>query len=79
MSANSFGRYREPTFAAALFVGMLLFALGIAFLILGIAVNTSPPAPYMTSTDKYTLIGISVAAIVVGVVTVRFAGKVVGW
>lgn len=79
MSVNSFERYREPTFAVALFAGMLVFALGIAFLILGVAINTEPPAPFMTPTAKYTLIGISVIAIVVGAVTIRFAGKVVGW
>lgn len=78
MSGETFERFREPVFVVAFFGGMLVFALGIAFLILGVTVNTAPPAPYVTQTDKYLLIAVSVGATIVGLASVRFAGRVVG-
>ena len=78
MSGDTFERFREPVFAVAFFGGMLVFALGIAFLILGITINTAPPAPYVTTTDRYMLIVISIAAAIAGLASVRFAGRVVG-
>ena len=72
-------RFREPVFVGAFFGGMLVFALGLAFLLLAITINTAPPAPYVSPNDRYLLIAISVGAVVVGAGTVRFAGKVVGW
>ena len=79
MSTDRFKRLREPTFAVSLFTGMLVIALGVAFLILGATINTAPPAPYMNPSEKYLLVAISVIAIIGGLGMVRFAGKVVGW
>jgi len=71
--------FREAGFFALLMVGMLVLALGVGFFIIGISINTAPPAPYVTPTDKWTLTGISVVGIIIGLVLVRAAGKVVGW
>lgn len=78
MNGDTFERFREPVFVVAFFGGMLVFALGLAFLILGITINTAPPAPYVTQGDRYLLSAVSVVAIVVGLAAVRFAGRVVG-
>ena len=78
MSNETFERFREPVFVVAFLGGMLVFALGVAFLILGITINTAPPAPYVTPSDRYLLIGVAAGALVVGVASVRFAGRVVG-
>lgn len=69
----------EVGFAGLLTIGMLVFALGMAFFILGVSINTSPPAPYVSQTDKYLLVGLSSVAMVIGLVFVRAAGKMVGW
>jgi uncharacterized membrane protein len=78
MNEDTFERFREPVFVVAFFGGMLVFALGVAFLILGITINTAPPAPYVAENDRYLLIAVSVAATVAGLASVRFAGRVVG-
>ena len=73
-------RLQEYGFAGLLLLGVLVFALGLAFLILGTAIQTQAPAPYLASpTDRYGLIAGSVVAMVVGLVMVRAAGRVVGW
>lgn len=72
-------RYREVAFVVLLSVGALLFALGIAFLVIGASVGTAPPAPYMTPTDKYALVAVSLAGCAAGLLLVRAAGRVVGW
>ena len=80
MSATNEERLQEIGFAALLFGGTLVFGLGTAFFILGLAIQAEPPSPYLTSTaEKYTLIAISVGTMVVGGILVRTAGKVVGW
>lgn len=84
MTANvtneRFETIREPVFWLLLFTGMLVFALGTAFLVLGLSMSTTPPAPYFESrNDKLLVIGLSIAGIVAGIATVRFSGKVVGW
>lgn len=79
ISPDTLERYRESAFVAVLFLGALIFAFGIAFLVVGIGVNTEPPAPYVTQTAKQILIAGSLVAIVVGGVFVRFAARIVGW
>ena len=79
MNQENLDRFREPVFVGAFFGGMLVFALGMAFLILGLTVNTAPPAPYVSPNDRHLLIAISAGAVIVGAGLVRFAGKVVGW
>ena len=79
LSRDTIEQLREPSFVTLLLVGVLLFALGGAFLVLGVAINTGPPAPYVTPTDKRLLIGISLGVMVVGVVLIRVAVRVVGW
>lgn len=79
ISPDTVEQYRESAFVAVLFVGALLFAIGGAFLVIGISINTAPPAPYVTPTAKQILIVGSLVAIVVGAVLVRFAARIVGW
>ncbi|WP_227375158.1 SOS response-associated peptidase [Haladaptatus halobius] len=53
-------------------VDVLVFALGGVFLLLGVTITTTPPAPYFQSTtDRLILIGVSLAAMVVGAGIVR--------
>lgn len=78
MSNETFERFREPMFVVAFFGGMAVFALGVAFLILGFTVNTAPPAPFVSSSDRYLLIAVAAVAAVAGMAAVRFAGRVVG-
>lgn len=79
IDSDSLEQLREPAFVGLLMTGAIVFSLGVAFLTIGIAINTAPPAPYVTPTDRYLLIGLSIAAIVGGGALVRFAGRVVGW
>ena len=73
-------RLQEYGFAGLLLLGVLVFSLGLAFLILGLAIQTESPSPYLASTsDKYGLIAASVVTILVGLVMVRSAGRIVGW
>jgi hypothetical protein len=78
-SPNRFEQYREPAFVVVLFVGALIFSLGWAFLIIGVSINTAPPAPYVSSTDKQLLIVGSIVAILVGGLMIRTAARIVGW
>ena len=70
---------REAGFDALLLGGATLVALGVAFLAIGVGVNTAPPAPYVSPQDRVLLIAGSALAIVVGLVLVRLAGRTVGW
>lgn len=79
LSPDAIERYREAGFVVFLLAGTVIFALGIGFLVIGVGIGTSPPAPYMTATDKYALVGLSVAALAVGGALIRGAGKAVGW
>ncbi|WP_227352949.1 hypothetical protein [Haladaptatus salinisoli] len=65
-------RHRELLFNLGLLVGVIVFALGGAFLLLGVTITTTPPAPYFRSTtDRLILIGVSLVAMVVGAGIVR--------
>jgi autotransporter translocation and assembly factor TamB len=75
-----FERFRELLFVLMLVLGTLLFALGLAFLILGVSMSTTPPAPYFASmTDKYVTMGGSALTAVIGIGVMRFATSVGGW
>lgn len=77
---NVFARHREKWFIAALIVGVLTFALGMAFGILTISMDTTPPAPYFASTTDMYLTGASSAVfMVVGVFIVLRGAKLGGW
>lgn len=74
------GQHRERLFFLFIVVGMLIFALGIAFSVLFIAMDTTPPAPYFaTATDKYLTGGLSLVLLVIGAATVRLGAKFGGW
>lgn len=73
-------RHRERWFWLALVGGMAIFALGFAFSILFLAMNTSPPAPYFaTVTDRYLTGGFALLTMIIGLATVRLGAKVGGW
>lgn len=73
-------RYREKWFWLALVGGMAIFALGVAFTILFLAMNTSPPAPYFTTaTDRYLTGGFAFLTMIVGLFTIRLGAKLGGW
>lgn len=78
--SNRLEQLREPLFVVVLFAGTVVVALGIAFLILGIAMDTTPPAPYFASRKAQLLVtGGSLVAIVVGLGLIRRAARFAGW
>ena len=79
LSEDVVEQFREPAFVAVLLVGAFTFALSGAFLVVGISINTQPPAPYVRPVDKQILIVGSVVGMVVGAVLIRFAARIVGW
>lgn len=71
---------RERLFFAALIVGMAIFALGIAFGVLFVAMDTTPPAPYFASvTDRLLTGGYSLLFLIVGSLIMRLGAKLGGW
>lgn len=71
---------REKLFVLLLLFGTVVIALGMAFLILGISMNTTPPSPYFESfEDKLIVIVGSIASIAVGFGLIRGAMKIGGW
>lgn len=77
---NVFARHREKWFLAALVVGVLTFALGMAFGILTISMDTTPPAPYFASTTDMYLTGVgSIGFMVMGVLVILRGAKLGGW
>lgn len=79
VSSDAVEQFREPAFVVVLLVGALAFALGGAFLVVGISINTSPPAPYVSPRDKQILIVGSLVSMVVGALLIRLAARIVGW
>lgn len=79
ISSDTFEKLREPAFVAILFVGALIFALGGAFVVVGISINTAPPAPYVSPTAKQILTFGSLVVMVVGALLIRMAARIVGW
>lgn len=71
-------RFREPAFAFLLLGGTFVFAIGGAFLVIGVAINTAPPAPYVDPLDKQLLIVLSIIAMIVGLWLIRLSARVVG-
>lgn len=81
MSADQFmdrDSKREWRFAIGVVVGIGVFATGMAFLILGLAINTQPPAPYMSPWHRRVLIALSIVLLVVGAAVVRLSGQIIG-
>lgn len=80
-SSDSFiDEQRERLFLAALIIGMAVFALGIAFSVLFIAMNTTPPAPYFASmTDKYLTGAMALGFLLGGAGIMRIGTKIGGW
>jgi len=73
-------QYRERWFWLALIGGMAVFAIGLAFTILFLSMNTSPPAPYFASPQhRYLTGGVAILLMFVGVLTLRLGGKLGGW
>lgn len=73
-------RHRERWFWLALIGGMAIFALGMAFTILFLAMNTSPPAPYFTTAqDRYMTGGVAFLFMIVGLLVLRLGAKLGGW
>lgn len=71
---------RERLFFAALIIGMAIFALGIAFGVLFVAMDTTPPAPYFASmTDKLLTGGYSLGFLIIGALIVRLGARLGGW
>lgn len=74
------GQNRERLFFLLLVLGMLIFALGVAFSVLFVAMDTTPPAPYFaTAMDKYKTGGVALLLLVLGAATVRAGAKLGGW
>jgi hypothetical protein len=71
---------RERLFFASLIIGMAVFALGFAFGVLFIAMNTTPPAPYFTSTtEKYLTGAMALGFLLGGAGIMRIGTKIGGW
>lgn len=79
VSEDTIEQFREPAFVVVLLVGALIFALSGAFLVVGVSINTAPPAPYVSPTDKQILIVGSIVGLVVGGFLIRLAARIVGW
>lgn len=59
---------------------MLAVSLGIAFLILAISLDTTPPSPYLASTtDRILLFAFSLGSITFGWITGRTSFRLGGW
>lgn len=72
--------YREPLFWLALVLGMAIFALGLAFTILFLSLNTHPPAPYFASMmDRYLTGGVSLLFMIIGISMIRLGANLGGW
>lgn len=78
LSRDTVERFREPAFAFLLLAGTFVFAIGGAFLVIGVAINTQPPAPYVDPLDKQLLIVISIVAMLIGLWLIRLSAHVVG-
>lgn len=70
-------RVREASFISTLVVGMTLVSFSGAFLILGLTVNSQPPAPYLSPGDKRLLIIVSGVSIGIGLVIIHIARRFV--
>lgn len=73
------GQGNEVRFIGFLGLGVVLFAVGFAFVVLSLSINTQPPAPYVSPMDKGLLVVGSLATTLLGVWLIRVAGRVVGW
>ena len=77
---NIIDRYREKWFFLALIVGMLTFAIGMAFSILVISMDTTPPAPYFATSTDQALTGVASIVFMAGGILILIRGaKLGGW
>ena len=72
-------RYRGPLFVTFLFVGMTVLAIGVALGVLAVALDTTPPAPYLAPSDIWPFRLIALGVLAAGALFVRGAFRVVGW
>lgn len=73
-------RNREYLFTGTLLVSSVLFSVGLAFLILAVAVDTNPPSPYLASQmDRLLLFGFSLGTISLGILLGRASFRFGGW
>jgi hypothetical protein len=73
-------RLREPLFVVGVLAGVVVLAVGFAFFVLGLSMDTTPPAPYFaTVTDRLLVLGGSVGAMVLGAFVVRGSANFAGW
>lgn len=79
-SQDTIERFREPVFVGLLVVGTAVLAIGLAFLILSVTMDTTPPAPYFTTGgQKYAVVAGSIVASALGVLSIRAAARLAGW
>jgi hypothetical protein len=78
VSPDAIERYRESAFVGLLFAGALVFSVATAFFVIGISINTGPPAPYVTPLAKQLLTVGSLVAMIAGAVLIRTAASIVG-
>lgn len=80
-STRSFvDRHRELLFNGTLVLSVLAVSLGIAFLILAISLDTTPPSPYLSSTtDRILLFAFSLGSIALGWAFGRTSFRIGGW
>lgn len=59
---------------------MLAVSIGIAFLILAVSLDTTPPSPYLASTnDRILLFALSLGSITFGWIIGRTSFRLGGW
>ena len=79
-SRDAAERFREPLFVGLTLLGTVVLAIGLAFLILSVTMDTTPPAPYFISlSQKYLVVAGSIVTAASGIVLVRVAARFAGW
>ncbi len=73
-------RHREVLFALSLLVGGLIFALGLTFLVITIAVGTEPPGTrFATQGDRLVVGAVGLVAFTLGWLVIRQGFRLAGW
>ena len=79
-SRDTTERFREPLFVGLTLLGTVVLAISLAFLILSVTMDTTPPAPYFTSlSQKYLVVAGSIVTTVLGLVLLRVSARFAGW
>lgn len=72
--------HRELLFNLGVVLGMIVFSLGLTFLIVGLSMTTGPPAPsFSSTTDRLVVLGLSLGFIAAGALVVRGAMEFGRW